>query len=237
MRHRLTHLFLVFFGCVTFISESVVPSAWQPPASLYPRPFVHADGAHPWIALTFDDGPHAGATEKLLSLLEKEQVPATFFVVGKMAERYPELVRRISDSGHEVSNHTYNHYSMTSLEPHQALDELRRTRLLIRDLTGHDTPYYRPPGGRITPVVQAQALREGYQIVLWSTQTKDVTGATSEQIRDRILSGAHDGAIVLMHSGMPHTMAALPAVIRELRDRGFQFVTVSTLLKSSHQPG
>jgi len=172
-------------------------------------------------------------TERLLAVLDQEKVPATFFVVGKMADRYPYLVQEISSAGHEVSNHSYNHLRFSELSPREVLGELSRTRELIRRLTGKDTCYYRPPGGGFSHSVLRAAAHAGYRMVLWSTLTKDVEGASTRVITNRIIGGAQDGAIILMHSGMQTTLEALPPAIEALRERGYQFVTVSTLLNRS----
>ena len=215
---------------ICFFSQFVSPVNWTPAVRHMPRPIVQWAPRHPRIALTFDDGPHPKMTERLLNLLAAEHVPATFFVVGKMADRYPYLVQEIAAGGHEVSNHSYTHPRFAHLSPQDALNELSRTRNVIRRLTGKDTPYYRPPGGRYSPAVARAASHAGYRMVLWSTLTKDVEGASPALIERRVLNGAQDGGIVLMHSGLANTLQALPDVIASLRAQGYEFVTVSTLL-------
>jgi len=227
--------FSVLTGVLLF-SQAVSPADWRPAFQNLPRPVVQLTPPRPWIALTFDDGPHPKMTERLLAVLEEQHVPATFFVVGKMAERYPYLVQEISAGGHEVSNHTYNHLHFASLSPQDALNELSRTREVIRRLTGKDTTYFRPPGGGYSRAILRATSRAGYHMVLWSTLTKDVDGASRQLITQRILHGAHDGSIVLMHSGMPNTLNALPDVIAALRAQGYQFVTVSTLFNRTAPP-
>ena len=228
VKHFLRVPFFLTVG-LFLLSESVSPANWAPAFQQLPRPVIQLMPPRPWIALTFDDGPHPVMTERLLGVLEKAQVSATFFVVGKMAERYPYLVQEISAAGHEVSNHSYNHFHFAALSPRDALAELSRTRAVIRRLTGKDTAYYRPPGGRFSRGIAKAAAGAGYHMVLWSTLTKDVDGASSTAIAQRILRGAHDGDIILMHSGMPNTLEALPNVIETLKAQGYQFVTVSTL--------
>jgi peptidoglycan/xylan/chitin deacetylase (PgdA/CDA1 family) len=233
---RMRRLLLPVVSLVTtlfMMPRAVSPSDWRPTMEALPAPSVDFHPPHPWIALTFDDGPHPKMTEQLLTLLSQEKVPATFFVVGKMAERYPYLVQEIADGGHELCNHGYNHVRLSRLNHHDLLDELDRTRTAIRRITGHDTCYYRPPGGAYSRSMVQMASRAGYHMVLWSTLTKDVSGATVEQVTERIVQGAKDGGVVLMHSGMPNTLKALPAAIQILRNEGYQFVTVSTLYGAS----
>ncbi len=220
----------ILLGSVMLLSGAVIPSSWEPPVQTLPRPEINLPPKHPWIALTFDDGPHPVMTEKLLKVLQDEQVPATFFVVGKMVDRYPQVVQEMAQQGHEVANHTYSHPKLSRLGHEAVLNELAQTRTLIRRLTGHDSQLYRPPGGDYTRDILRTTSQAGYRMVLWSVLTKDVHGATCRAIKHRILQGAVDGSIVLMHSGMPNTVDVLPEVIAELRTRGFHFVTVSTLM-------
>ncbi len=218
------------------LTGAVIPASWEPPARSLSRPDIDLAPQRPWIALTFDDGPHPGKTQDLLAVLQQEGVPATFFVVGKMADRHPELVSEIDRLGHELANHTYTHPRLTLLEKEALMDELSKTRQSIQRLTGKDTLLYRPPGGGYNRRTLKQASQAGYRMVLWSVQTRDVSGASEEAIYQRIVMGATDGGIVLMHSGMPHTVEALPKAIRELRRRGYQFVTVSQMLRPTTAP-
>ncbi len=192
---------------------------------------------HPWIALTFDDGPHPVKTEQLLAMLKQEGVPATFFVVGKMAVRYPEIVREIARQGHEVANHTFSHPNLARLDDKTLLTELAQTRGVIQKLTGQDTLLYRPPGGDFSRRTLRTASQAGYHMILWTVLTKDVNGASIPAMQRHILNCASDGAIVLMHSGIPNTVEMLPHVIQELRREGYHFVTVSQLLGFDHSNG
>lgn len=220
----------ILIGSVLLLSGAVIPSNWDPPLRFYPVPHVEPFPSHPWIAFTFDDGPHPVMTERLLAVLRQEHVPATFFVVGKMAARYPQLVRAIAREGHEIANHTYNHLNLASLSNEAVMNELGQTREVIRRLTGQDSVLFRPPGGGYSRKMVRWTARAGYRMVLWSVLTDDVDGASFHKMRARILRGADDGGIVLMHSGVETTIQALPEIIALLRDRGYHFVNVSTLL-------
>jgi peptidoglycan/xylan/chitin deacetylase (PgdA/CDA1 family) len=221
---------VILIGSVLLLSGAVMPSSWEPPFRVHSLPQIAALPPHPWIALTFDDGPHAGKTEDLLAVLREAQVPGTFFVVGKMADRYPQLVRQIAGEGHELANHTYSHPNMSRLSDEAVLGELEQTREVVKRLTGQDTHLFRPPGGDFSRRMVRLTSRAGYRMVLWSVLTRDVQGASPKFMAQRILKGADDGGIILMHSGMRSTLQMLPAVIAELRSRGYHFVTVSTLL-------
>jgi peptidoglycan/xylan/chitin deacetylase (PgdA/CDA1 family) len=240
---------IIITGCILLLSGAVMPSYWDPPnhaakrvvpaperekldQQMTPPQLMRA----PWVALTFDDGHHPGRTERLLDVLRAEHITATFFVVGKMAQKYPELVQAIDREGHEVANHSFNHPNLSKLPDEAVLKELDDTRLLIKQLTGKDNPFYRPPGGDYNKRVVRLASRAGYRMILWSVLTDDVDGASPRTMRLRILRGAQDGGIVLMHSGIETTVETLPNVIQSLKERGFRFVTVSELVARPTRP-
>jgi peptidoglycan/xylan/chitin deacetylase (PgdA/CDA1 family) len=221
---------IIILSSVMLLSGAVMPSSWEPPFRSTPVPAVDPAPAHPWIALTFDDGPHQGKTESLLAVLHEAHVPGTFFVVGKMADRYPELVKEIARDGHELANHSYSHPNLSRLSDEAVLAELDQTRQVIQRLSGQDAFLFRPPGGDFSRRMVRMTAKAGYRIVLWSVLTHDVEGATPDAMQRRILAHAEDGAIILMHSGMKTTVQMLPRVIADLRAKGYHFVTVSTLL-------
>jgi peptidoglycan-N-acetylglucosamine deacetylase len=212
------------------LSGTVTPASWDPALRHFARPLVQIPPKHPWIALTFDDGPHPIWTERLLEVLHEQHVSATFFVVGKMAERHPEILGDIARQGHEIENHTYNHPRLSRLDNEAVISELAQTRAVIRRVTGRDSLLFRPPGGAYTRQTIRATSKAGYKMILWNVLTNDVEGATRTMMRKRILQGADDGAIVLMHSGVQSTIDMLPEIIAKLRERGYHFVTVSTLL-------
>src|SRR5262249_10955595 len=162
----------------------------DPPIQMaIPSPKVEAPIHHPWIALTFDDGPHPVMTERLLKVLHDEHVPGTFFIVGKMGDRYPDLVRTISEQGHEVANHTYNHPNLARTSDDAVINELQRTRALIHRLTGQEGILFRPPGGDYSRQTVKITANAGYKMVLWSVLTDDVDGASCRAMHRRIMEG------------------------------------------------
>ena len=228
---------VVILGIVLLLCGAVSHSSVELPGRLWPRPDVSLVPRRPWIALTFDDGPHPVMTERLLAMLKNEGVPATFFVVGKMAARYPQILQEISRQGHEIANHTYSHPNLARADKKTLLTELAQTRSIIQKLTGQDTLLYRPPGGNYSRQSLKVASQAGYHMILWTVLTKDVNGASIPVMQHHVLSSASDGAIVLMHSGIPNTVDMLPSVIEKLRAQGYHFVTVSQLLGFDHAHG
>jgi len=183
------------------------------------------------IALTFDDGPHPEFTLKLLEILERNNIKATFFVVGKQIKKYPEFLREIHKRGHEIGNHTYNHPLLTHLESAGVLDELEAGKLEIKKETGLAVNIFRPPSGRYDEKVLETAEKNGFIPVLWSVSGSDYGATDPKVVSGNVVSSVKDGDIILLHSGIEATIKALPEIIRILKTRGFEFKTVTGILK------
>jgi peptidoglycan/xylan/chitin deacetylase (PgdA/CDA1 family) len=197
------------------------------------------------IALTFDDGPTPGVTDRLLTVLEREHVPATFFVVGRAARREPGLLRRMVANGDEIENHSDTHAHLNMLLPAALARELDRGDAAIFAITGRHTAYLRPPFGARNAAVLDAARRRGMKVVLWSVAASGppIGAFTREEDRrayaQELAERVDDGAIVLMHDGnrgrgdageLAFQAEAVPYLISALRSRGDRFVTVSQLL-------
>ena len=180
------------------------------------------------IALTFDDGPKAH-TGQLLDALKEAGVTATFFVVGKQVEQFPELVKRMADEGHEIQNHTYNHRDLEYLTEREIKQELFKTAALVRSITGKSMRCVRPPGGHEGRRLRAVTARFGMRTVFWSANCGKLEGTTKKKVYDYVVSNAEPGGIVLMHNGEIVTLNALPDIIGTLRERGYSLVTISEL--------
>ncbi|MFE6717215.1 polysaccharide deacetylase family protein [Streptomyces albidoflavus] len=182
------------------------------------------------IALTFDGGPGKD-TPELLDLLKREEVPATFFLLGKKhIEKYPETVRRIAKEGHEVANHTWNHPRLTEIEPDEIREELTRTQKELARLTGSEPTLMRPPQGRTDDTVSEISEELGLSQVLWSTTAKDYSTNDSELITERTLDQAGRDGVILLHDIYKGTVPAVPGIIHALKKDGYTFVTVPQLM-------
>jgi peptidoglycan/xylan/chitin deacetylase (PgdA/CDA1 family) len=182
------------------------------------------------VALTFDDGPWPGSTRRILAILRRFHAHATFFMVGAQAARYPELVRKVAAGGNEIGNHSFSHpITLRSASPATVTDELARTNtVLTRD--GATPTLFRPPGGWFDDHLVQAARREGMRLVTWSVDPDDwKSDVTWKQIRDSVLTNVRPGSIVLLHDGggdAGHTIRALPAIIRGIRQEGLRLVLV-----------
>ncbi|EFM10076.1 polysaccharide deacetylase [Paenibacillus curdlanolyticus YK9] len=191
----------------------------------------------PMIALTFDDGPNPKQTNEILDVLKQYEAKCTFFVVGKRVEAYPDVARRIVGEGHEIANHTYHHiYFQSSSSERQVQQELELAEQAINQATGQHSVLFRPPGGMFDEKLVSVANHMGLKPVIWSwhQDTKDWVRPGVYRITSRVLRNAHHGDIVLFHdfvAGKSQTKEALETILPELHKRGYQFVTVSELMK------
>lgn len=190
------------------------------------------------VALTFDDGPHPAFTTRLLDLLKRENVKATFFMVGKKVDEAPAMVKRIAQEGHEVANHTYNHVNLDKLSPEQAAAEIRQANEAIQRACGVKPISFRPPGGHHSEIVYQAARKQGVRTVFWTDDPGDFNKPAPNVIIDRTMKDLDNGSDILLHDGIEPTLQMLPALIARLRREGYQFVTISEMaqhLESSHR--
>ncbi len=183
------------------------------------------------LALTFDDGPHPNFTLQLISILQQEHVPATFFVIGHMAEQYPELVKSLNAAGFEVGNHTYSHVTLTKVTDEQADTEYRATNDALRHILGKSPRFCRPPGGDFDLNVLEAAVGEGLTTVLWTDDPGDYTNPGDKVILESETAAISPGGIVLLHDGSQDTLDTLAEFIHSCKRRGFRFVTLDELQK------
>jgi peptidoglycan/xylan/chitin deacetylase (PgdA/CDA1 family) len=202
-------------------------------------PFVKEGTQHARdVALTFDDGP-GPYTPEVLSVLERFHVHATFFVIGAMLRYFSaSTVREIKD-GDVIGDHTETHPEMANLSAHDQYEQLFEQIARIELLGGPRPDLFRPPYGSFNTTTMRELRRLHLLMVLWSVDTEDYLQPGVAAIEQRALAGAHPGAIILMHDAggdRTQTIAALPAIIRGLRARGFHLVTVPQLLARDPPP-
>ena len=192
---------------------------------------VAGDSNQPRIALTFDDGPHPVYTERLLDVLKRLRVKATFFVVGSRVKMYSDTVKRMIIDGHELGNHTYHHVRFSNLPRGEVLPEFDRTSRLLALVTGGAPRLVRPPGGIYTPEITRLIASRGYINVLWTADPGDYKrNRTAHEIEVFSLRDISAGGILLLHSGVQATIDALPHIVQRLRSQGYVFSTVSELV-------
>lgn len=181
----------------------------------------------PKIALTFDDGPHPIYTPKLLDGLKERNVKATFFVVGKNIVGNEEIIKRMDQEGHLIGNHTYDHVKITALKPEAACEQIVKTSSLVKEITGKDTEYIRPPFGEWD-----KSLECGINLfpVLWSIDPLDWTTKNTDQVVNKVVEEAEEDAIILLHDYYDSSVEAALRIVDILQAEGYEFVTVDKLI-------
>ena len=230
-------------------------SAYRPPAARGPVPrnpdmalgsefsksagitFTRVPVSGNFIAITFDDGPHPENTPRLLDILSARNVKATFYVIGRSVDLYPQIVRRTVAEGHEIGNHTHTHRLLSKLGDTEVRGELSRCRDAVARAAGVQMRTMRPPYGGLLQRQREMVHTEfGYPTILWSVDPLDWKRPGPGVVTSRILSGTAAGGIVLAHDLHRQTVDAMPATIDGLLQRGFKFVTVSQLLAMKSEP-
>jgi peptidoglycan-N-acetylglucosamine deacetylase len=189
------------------------------------------------VYLTFDDGPNPGATARILDILAEYGAQATFFLVGRHAEIFPHLARRVAAAGHDLGNHTYGHRKMHLMSPGVIRRELTDAHHAIADATGLAPALFRAPHGYRNPFVVQETKRLGYTTFGWSGSVFDTARPGPDVIRRRVAKLLSPGTIVLLHDGDgsdPHgdrsqTVEALPGILQDARERGLRFGKLSEL--------
>lgn len=199
------------------------------------KPYKSYENAEMKIALTFDDGPHKKYTSEILDILDEYEIKATFFVIGCNCEKYPEIVQRAIDSGHEIGNHTYSHPRIFNRTTDVLISEIIKTENVLFELGEYRPKLFRPPEGVYTATVSRILDRLDYIPILWTVDTTDWTCPSADKIADIVIKNTKSGSIILCHDSTTkksNTPEAMRIFIPELIKKGFVFVTVSELIMS-----
>lgn len=196
---------------------------------VYSNKFFCGKESNPFVAFTFDDGPHPAYTPRIIEVLNRYQAKGTFFIVGKMAEKYPELVKSIYDNGHLVANHTYHHVNLTKIPTKEIMIEWQACNDIIKNITGNSPLFCRPPGGDYDQYVMEAAKDLNLTVALWSINPGDYENPGESKIKEIILKKAKSGSVVLLHDGIEETIKVLPDILQQLRTKGYQLVDLNTM--------
>lgn len=231
------------FSAFTFLATAFLPAqdTASPPPLEKAKPAAPAEPRisfnsvtvdEPYIAMTFDDGPSAKLTPKLLDLLAAHHIKATFFVIGENVVQHPELVQRAAREGHEIGNHSWSHPYLGKMSDEGVRQQLQKTDDAIKSAMGTRPTLMRPPYGSLTAHQKKWIHDEfGYQIILWDVDPLDWKRPGSAIVCSRIVKETRPGSIVLSHDIHPGTIEAMPATLAQLEAKGFKFVTVSELIR------
>lgn len=215
---------------VTVVAKGESPTEEQPEQSANTSKST-VDATKPMVALTFDDGP-GKYEDRILAAFRKYGGKGTFFFVGNQAEKYPNVVKRVAEAGHEVANHSYKHENLPKLSQAGAEQSLAKTNEILRRLSGQSVSLVRPPYGATSASVKAALQNQGQPSILWSIDTLDWKTRNAKSSINIVLQQVKDGDVILMHSIYAQSAEAAEALIPALQERGYQLVTVSELAKA-----
>ena len=212
-------------------STLAATSAPPNPPSTEKITFSEVNVEGPYIAMTFDDGPHATNTPKLLDMAAQRHIKLTFFVLGECVEHNPAVLQREVAEGHEIGNHSWSHPNLAKLSDEAVRSQLQRTEDIIVKTAGVKPKLMRPPYGELTKRQRIWVNHDfGYKVILWDVDPLDWKRPGPSVVARRIIAGTRPGSIILSHDIHPPTIEAMPQVFDTLLAKGFKFVTVSELL-------
>lgn len=210
-----------------------IPRAATPAAGTR---YSRVETSQPYVAMTFDDGPHPTNTPRLLDMLQQRNIKATFFVVGPNCNYHPQILKRMVAEGHEIGNHTWSHGDMTKVSQEAVRKELTDSRNAIVAATGVQPRLWRPPYGATNTNLQNWIKEEfGYPTIMWSVDPLDWKKPGASVVADRLVAGTGNGGILLAHDIHKPTIDAMPSALDRLLTKGYKFVTVSQLIELGRQ--
>lgn len=234
---QVTNPNIIVPGQIIYVTGTIAPTPSLPPnePSKTPLEISKINTNRKQVVFTFDAGSGTQSAQPILDTLRKHSVKGSFFITGKWAEQNPELVKKISQDGHEIFNHTYSHPHLPQISDQAIIDELQKTEAIVQSLTDRTTkPYFRPPYGDRTLHVRDIAAQQGYQSVFWTVDAldwKETEGYTAQQVKDRVLGNLAPGTIYLMHIGDTITGQILDSVLREVKSQGYTVHSLTEGLK------
>ncbi len=213
----------------------------SPTGQLYGRTFIGNPGLSRQLALTFDDGPNDPHTQRLLDVLAKHNVHATFFLIGRYVRQFPQIAREISRAGHTIGNHTFNHPLLIFKSEKEIRRELADCRSAIEDSIGSHSNLFRPPFGGRRPAVLRVARELGFEPIMWNITGYDWNSPPAAEIERKISSRVRGGDVILLHDGghkqigadRSQTILATDRLVERYKKEGFEFVTIPEMLKST----
>lgn len=193
-------------------------------------PIYSVDTKENKVALTINCAWNAEDIDLILQTLSENQVKATFFIVGDWASKFPDAVKKIYETGNEIANHSESHPHVNNLNYEKNLEEINKCSERIKNLTGNATKFYRGPYGEYNDTVIKASQDANHTMIQWSIDTLDYNGLTYEQMWQRIEQKLEKGSIILMHNGTENTALSLDEIIKSIKQKGYDLVTISELV-------
>ncbi len=215
----------LFIAAVPAVTNSIPVSSSQKELPIYS---VERDDKK--ISVTFDCAWGNEDVDEIIRTLEEYNCRATFFVLGTWAEKYPETIKKLHSAGHEIANHSYNHTYYTRISPEEMLSDMDKCDAVIQELTGVKPILFRAPAGDYNNSVISTVQSSGRYCIQWDADSVDYKNPSAAKMEERIMSRAQSGSILLFHTGTKNTAAALPSILKRLKDEGYEFCPVGELI-------
>jgi peptidoglycan-N-acetylglucosamine deacetylase len=234
-------------GAAALAASAVSAAGYQsmaPTGQWYGRTFVRLDRKSRKLALTYDDGPNDPHTFKLLEVLAKHDVRATFFLIGRHVEKRPDIVRQLAQSGHVIGNHTYTHPNLIFCSAAQTKIQIQECTAALTEAVGDHSRLFRPPFGGRRPSTLRVVRSLGLQPVMWNITGWDWKAPPAEQIVQKVSSKIRGGDVILLHDGddgkmgadRSQTVIATDRLIERYKNEGYEFVTVAEMMGEAAKP-
>lgn len=195
-------------------------------------PIYSVEAADKVAAITFDCAWGADDIPDILNTLKTADIKATFFIVGQWAEKYPETIKMMAQDGHDIANHSYSHLRMGVIDRAKMSEEIKQCSDVLERLTGTKCELFRAPYGDYNNALLQEARKQGCYTIQWDVDSLDwKPGISRGEIVQRINARSREGSILLFHNDTPHTAKLLPEIIAGLKEKGYQFLPVSRLIK------
>ena len=212
-----------------------------PTAQVYGRTFIGLQPGSRRLALTYDDGPNDPWTFRLLEVLDRHQVKATFFLIGRFVEQRPDIARAVVEAGHVIGSHTWDHPNLIFCSSAEVRRQLQQTQRAIQDATGVDVKLFRPPFGGRRPVSLRVARSLGLEPVMWNVTCRDWTERSTDQIVALAARQIRGGDVILLHDGEFHriggdrsrSVEASDRILSRYKSEGYEFVTIPQMMENS----
>ena len=226
----LSTVLVLFLLAATFKTQNIGTSIQTSAKTSKMLPIYNVDTEENKVALTINCAWNADDIDKILEVLEKEQVKVTFFMVGDWIEKNDEAAKKIYNAGHELANHSYNHPHVNNMDYDKNAEQINKCSELIKKITGKPSTLYRGPYGEYNNTVLQAAKDNSHQTIQWSIDSLDYNSLTGEQMWERIEPKLQNGSIILMHNGTENTANSLELIITNIKNKGYNLVTVSDLI-------
>lgn len=225
-KYRAALITCAAIGSAFFFISCLSPSA----SSERLLPIYSVETDEKAVAVTFDCAWTSDDLPSICSTLEQYDCKATFFAVGTWAEKYPDSVKMLSDAGHEIAGHSYNHAHYNALSESELITDMTKCDAVIKNITGKNVPLFRSPYGEYNNTVVKAAKDSGRYLIQWDADSLDWKDLSESEIIERVMSKVRNGSVILLHNGTKNTASALPKLLERLKNEGYTFKSAGELI-------